>query len=89
MLFVKIIIFSIYLAHPTILRQKGVIEVAYKEILKNVNCIFQISLLPAVLDAVSNYNNNIHTTTKYKPCYLFENSNDEIYREVIENIKKR
>ena len=64
--------------HP---QTNGVIEVAHKEILKNV--IIEYSKYPdnfdfksALLDAVSNHNNNIHTTTKYKPCELFENSNE-------------
>lgn len=66
---------------------------AYKEIRKHV--IIEYSKYPnnfdfksGVLDAVSTHNNNIHTTTKYKPCDLFENLNEEIYKEVVENIKK-
>ena len=39
--------------------------------------------------AVEIHNNNIHTTTLYRPIELFENTDEEIYEKVIENIKKR
>lgn len=31
----------------------------------------------------------MHKTMKYKPCNLFANSNEEIYKEVVGIIKKR
>ena len=34
------------------------------------------------------YNNNIHTTTKYRPVDLLKNTDEQAYLNVLENIKK-
>ena len=77
--------------HP---QSNGVVEVAHKEIKKNVIIDFSkhpenFNLKTSLLEAVEIHNNNIHTTTLYRPVELFENTDEEIYLKVIENIKKR
>ena len=42
----------------------------------------------ALPDIVEIYNNNIHSSTKYKPIYLFNTNDKNIINRVVENIKK-
>ena len=77
--------------HP---QSNGVVEVAHKEIKKNVIIDFSkhpenFNLKTSLLEAVEIHNNYIHTSTLYRPVELFENTDEEIYLKVIENIKKR
>ena len=77
--------------HP---QTNGVVEVAHKEIKKNVIIDYSkhpenFNLKTSLLEAVEIHNNNIHTTTLYRPVELFENTDEVIYSKVIENIKKR
>ena len=76
--------------HP---QTNGVVEVAHKEIKKTVIIDYSkhpenFNLKASLLEAVEIHNNNIHTTTQYRPIELFENTDEEIYEKVIENIKK-
>ena len=41
------------------------------------------------MDIVQIHNNNIHTVTKYKPLDLINNSDTEIYKNVINNINNK
>ena len=34
------------------------------------------------------YNNHIHSTTKYTPNHIFYSNNEELFKEVLKNIKK-
>ena len=77
--------------HP---QTNGVVWVAHKEIKKNVIIDYSkhpenFNLKTSLLEAVEIHNNNIHTTTLYRPVELFENTDEVIYSKVIENIKKR
>ena len=67
---------------------------AHKEVKKTVINEYSkhpenFNLKASLLEAVEIHNNNIHTTTLYRPIELFENKDEEIYEKVIENIKKR
>ena len=67
---------------------------AHKEIKKTVIIEYSkhpenFNLEASLLEAVEIHNNNIHTTILYRPIELFENTDEEIYEKVIENIKKR
>jgi hypothetical protein len=31
---------------------------------------------------------NVHPTTRYKPCFIINNTDEEIEKKVLENIKK-
>ena len=48
----------------------------------------KFSLSLALPDIIIIYNENIHTSTKYKPNYLFSIKDDNINNIVKENIKK-
>ena len=41
-----------------------------------------------ILDAINIHNNNIHTTTGYKPIELFSNTSEEVFNEVNKNVEK-
>ena len=41
-----------------------------------------------LLDAISIHNNNIHTTTGYKPINLFYNTNENAFNGINKNIEK-
>ena len=76
--------------HP---ETNGVIEVSHKEIRKNViinysHNPYNFDLNNAVLDAIENHNQNIHTLTHYRPIDLLKNTDEDIYNEVITNIGK-
>lgn len=75
--------------HP---KTKGVIEVSHKEILKNVLLYYSanpynFNLKNDILDEFSIHNNKIHTVTNYKPNELINNTNEEVFEKVLENIK--
>lgn len=61
---------------------KRLLETKYLEDPKNFNIY---TVLP---DIVNIYNNNIHSTTKYKPSFLFRCEDNSIIERVILNIKK-
>ena len=42
----------------------------------------------SLLDAIDIHNNNIHTTTQYRPVDLLKNTDEQVYLNVLENIKK-
>jgi hypothetical protein len=44
-----------------------------------------------LLEAVNchNHNHNIHSTIGFRPCDLINNTNEEIQKKVLDNIKKR
>ena len=42
----------------------------------------------ALLDAIDIHNNNIHTITQYRPVDLLKNTDEQVYLNVLENIKK-
>ena len=42
----------------------------------------------SLLDAIDIHNNNIHTTTQYRPVDLLKNTDEQVYLNVFENIKK-
>lgn len=76
--------------HP---QSNGVVEVVHKEVRKNILCNINyieddITFKNVIIDSVNIHNNNIHMITGYKPCFLIENEDHDIYEEVIKNIKK-
>ena len=76
--------------HP---QSNGVVEVIHKEvrenILSNINQIFdEIPFRNIILKCVNIHNNNWHTVTDYKPLFLIKNEDEEIYEEIVNNIKK-
>ena len=77
--------------HP---KSNGVVEVVHKEVRKNIltkinEIIDDVTFKNVILECVSIHNNNIHTVTGYKPSYLLKNQDDDIYKEVIDNIKNK
>ena len=77
--------------HPS---TNGVVEISHNEIRKNVIIYYSESpinfnLTNAILEIVQNHNNNIQTVTDYRPIDLFYNNDIEVYKKVVENIKKR
>ena len=71
----------------------GVVEVTHKEIKKHVLLDFldnedEFELNGSLLDAINIHNNNIHSTTGYKPIELFSNTSEEVFEEVNKNIEK-
>ena len=77
--------------HP---RTNGVIEIAHKEtrrfILNDVSeNINEIDLPNILLDANHTHNYNTHTVTKYRPIDLINNTDNDIYEEVINNIRRK
>ena len=55
----------------------------------NINDIIdELSFKNIILECVNIHNNNIHTVTGYTPSFLIKNNDEEIYEEVINNIKK-
>lgn len=53
--------------------------------LKYLENIKKFSVYNALPDTINTYNENIHSTTKFKPNFLF---NIKIIHQVLENIKK-
>lgn len=39
------------------------------------------------MDAVNVHNHNVHTSTGYKPCDIINNTDEDIEKRVLENIK--
>ena len=69
------------------------VKVSHKEIQKIV--LIHYSEYPdnfnfknVLLDVVSVHNTNIHTGTNYKPIEIIQNTNQEIYDKVMENMDK-
>ena len=60
---------------------KRLLETKYLEDKKNFNINTK---LPEIINI---YNNNIHSTTKYKPIFLFHYKDNSIIGKVILNIK--
>ena len=76
--------------HP---QSNGVVEVVHKEVRKNIfyhiNKINNdIDFKNILLDCVEIHNNNIHSVTGFKPSFLINHQDQEIYDIVIDNIKK-
>ena len=76
--------------HPS---TNGVVEVCHKEVRKQVIIYYaqnpdNFNLKNVILNAVQNHNNNIHTVTQYRPVELFNNTDEDVYNKVIDNIKK-
>lgn len=70
----------------------GIIEVTHKEIRKNVILYYSkntehFNLKNVIINAADNHNRNIHTITKYRSIELINNTSEEVYNKVIENIK--
>ena len=62
----------------------GVVEVAHKEIRRHIMLDFlddedNFDLNNSIVDAINIHNNNIHTSTGYKPIDLFYNTNEEVF----------
>ena len=82
------------LSSPRNPQSNGVVEVVHKEVRKNILCnindiIDELSFKNIILECVNIHNNNIHTVTGYAPSFLIKNNDEEIYEEVINNIKKK
>ena len=74
----------------------GIIEVSHKEIRKYILTkyatedneeISNFNLKDIILEACYIHNNNIHSTKKRRPVDLIKNTDNEIYEEVLDNIK--
>ena len=68
------------------------VEKVHKEIRKNVIIYYSknrehFNLKNALLDAVESHNNTIHTINNYRPKDIINNTNEEVYHTVLENIK--
>ena len=42
-----------------------------------------------MLEVIYIHNNNIHTSTNHRPIDLINNTNEDIFEEVMNNIKKK
>ena len=51
--------------------------------------IKNLDLIDILLDSNKIYNYNIHTITRYRPVDLINNTDNNIYDEVIANINKK
>jgi transposase len=76
--------------HP---QTNGVVEVVNKEIRKLVLIKYaefekDFDLKTTILDGFNAHNHNVHPTTGYKPCFIINNTEEEIEKKVLENIKK-
>ena len=76
--------------HP---QSQGVVESYNKEIkrlleLKYLENRKKFSIYNALPDAIHTYNENIHSTTKFKPNVLFNIKDSKIIHQVLDNIKK-
>ena len=76
--------------HPT---TNGVVEAVHKDIVNSLKAEklekknkYDINFSIAI--AASAHNKNIHTVTKYSPEFLFYNNNEELSKDVTENMKK-
>ena len=56
--------------------------------LKYLENIKKFSVYNALPDTINTYNENIHSTTKFKPNFLFNIKGSKIIHQVLENIKK-
>jgi len=77
--------------HP---QTNDVIEICHKEtrkfILEKISSEpNKANLLNILLDANHVHNFNIHSVTKFRPMGLINNTNEEIFNEVIANITKK
>ena len=77
--------------HP---QTNGVIETAHKETRRYIldklsTCNKDINLTNILLDSNHIHNYNVHSITKFKPVDLISNTNEEIYKTVIDNINKK
>ena len=82
---------SNHIRHP---QTNGVIEIAHKEarkfIINNIaNIDKEFNLLTVLVDANHVHNYNEHSVTKFRPVDLINNTSEDIYNEVITNIKKK
>ena len=77
--------------HP---KSNGVVELVHKEVRKNIlnkinEIVDDVTFKNVILECVNIHNNNIHTVTGFKPSYLLKNEDEDIYQEVIDNIKNK
>ena len=77
--------------HP---QKNGVIEIVHKGIRRFLILKFgefdkNFDLKNELLEAVNCHNHNIHSTTGFRPSDLINNTNEEIKKKVLDNIKKR
>ena len=78
--------------HP---QTNGVVEVSHKEIRKNLILMYSenegdnFNLKNSLLEVIYIHNNNIHTSTNHRPIDLINNTNEDIFEEVMNNIKKK
>ena len=76
--------------HP---QSNGVIEVVHKEIRKKVILEFSddnpnFNLKSVLIDAVNIHNHTIHTTTGFRLIDIINNSDENIMKQVLDNIEK-
>jgi hypothetical protein len=77
--------------HP---KSNGVVEVVHKEVRKNIlskinEIVDDVTFKNFIIECVNIHNNNIHTVTGFKQSYLLKNEDEDIYQEVIDNIKNK
>ena len=77
--------------HP---QTNGCVEIAHKETRKYILNVLsendkELDLNNILLDANYIHNYNVHTVTKYRPIDLINNTDINIYNEVIANINKK
>ena len=77
--------------HP---QTNGVIEICHKETRKYIlekiaNEQNETDLLNVLIDANHIHNYNTHSVTKYRPVDLINNTNEEVFKELIANITKK
>ena len=53
------------------------------------NSTTTFDLKDSLLEAVNKHNHNIHTSTGYRPIDIINNTDEEIYLQVMENIKNK
>ena len=76
--------------HP---QTNGVVKIVHREIRRKVmmdycNSTTSFDFKDSLLEAVNIHNHNIHTSTGYRPIDIINNTDEEIYLQVMENIKK-
>ena len=69
-------------------------EVVHKEVRKNIllkinDIIDYIYCKNIILECINVHNNNIYTVTYFKPSFLLEKDDREIYEKKINNIKNK
>ena len=72
---------------------QGVVERFHKTIKDSLYCMYSdnpvLFNIKDCLEIVNKkYNNHIHSTTKYTPNHIFYSNNEELFKEVLANIKK-